>query len=157
MSSLDLARTSVMRHEGCRLHPYDDATGRRVSKGDVIKGCLTIGWGLNLDAGLTQEECDWLRDRRLLVAGRAARRFVSPTCWRQLDFTRRAVLIEMAYNLGEAGLHSLTSLRAALEAGDYVHAATRMRSFLWARQVGKRAETLASLMQFGGPSVTVAT
>jgi len=62
---------------------------------------------------------------------------------------RQAVLVDMAFNLGRAGLASFQKMRAALALGDFERAAAEMLDSLWARQVGRRARELAEMMQTG--------
>ncbi len=83
-----------------------------------------------------------------------------------LDPVRQMVLVDMAFTLGEGGLRSLTSLRAAIDggdsspdipkkwrnvkAGDFDLAAKRMASFKWAKDVGTdRATRLINAMRRG--------
>jgi GH24 family phage-related lysozyme (muramidase) len=56
---IDLAKltASINENESLRLLPYTDTTGH-----------ITIGWGTNLDAGITQGEADYLRDNRITAA-----------------------------------------------------------------------------------------
>lgn len=126
----------VARHEGLRLRPYRDTTGH-----------WTIGFGLNLDAGLTREEAEWLLRHRLAQTMDAL--VPELLWWGRLDEVRRAVLVDMAYNLGVAGLLKFHRTLAAVEAGDYEAAARGMLASRWARQVGTRARRLAGMMRTG--------
>lgn len=149
--SLLAAKGLVQRHEGCRLTAYDDATGKPIGPGDTLKGHPTIGWGRALDVhGLTQEEADWLLERDLRAAQEIAAEFAGPAAWEQtLNHYRRAVLIDMAHNLGRAGLFGFRMFRLALQAGDYAAAAAQMLDSKWAQQVKGRAATLAAMMGTG--------
>jgi lysozyme len=66
-----------------------------------------------------------------------------------LSEPRRHALIDMRFNLGGAGFRKFKATLAALAAGDYATAARQMRKSLWARQVGRRAETLARMVEQG--------
>ena len=64
-----------------------------------------------------------------------------------MDNDRQGVIQEMCFNLGINRLKSFKKMLLACEMGNYELAAREMLSSLWARQVGKRAETLADFMK----------
>ena len=71
-----------------------------------------------------------------------------------LDAARRAVLVNMAFNMGlgvhgQSGLLGFARMLAAVERGDYDRAAAEMMDSRWARQVGPRAHRRARQMQTG--------
>lgn len=124
---------SVKKHEGLRLKPYHDTVGK-----------LTIGYGRNLDdVGITLREAEEMllhdlsrcRDNLYISARKDA--FI------QAPVQVQQVLIELAYNLGIAGLLKFRRMWAALEAKDYETAADEMLDSKWAAQVKGRATTLA--------------
>lgn len=127
----------IQADEGLRLFPYRDAGG------DV-----TIGWGRNLTAkGLTPGEAMLLFDHDLADAeATVARRWP----WAlELTPPRYAVLVNMCFNLGGAGLATFTRFLIAVQMGDWPSAALEMRDSEWAGEVGQRAERLAQQMQTG--------
>lgn len=127
----------IQRHEGLRLKPYRDTVGK-----------LTIGYGRNLiDRGITQAEAECLlrNDLRDVTAGLDR---VLPW-WRGLDVVRRAVLVDMGFNLGVGGLAKFTNTLAAVQARDWEGAARGMLASKWAKQVGARAVRLAVMMRLG--------
>ena len=65
----------------------------------------------------------------------------------ELDNARQGVIQEMCFNLGLARLKTFKKMLLACKMGNYELAAREMLSSLWARQVGKRAETLADIMK----------
>lgn len=67
----------------------------------------------------------------------------------QLDEARRGVLINMAFNLGVAGLLKFVNTLNMVKAGDYKGAAAAMLESKWAKQVGPRATRLATQMETG--------
>lgn len=75
----------------------------------------------------------------------------------QLDVVRRAVLTDMAFNMGTAFLDKWPNFVKQIKAGDYAGAAANMRGSKWAGQVKGRAERLAKMMQSGAwpPEVNV--
>jgi len=66
-----------------------------------------------------------------------------------LDPVRRAVLTDMAFNLGITGLLGFKNTLAFVAAGDYAQAATNMLKSKWAGQVKSRAVRLAEMMRSG--------
>lgn len=130
----DLVRSLVKRHEGLSLRPYRDTLG-----------VLTIGYGRNLDAvGILPEEADHMLDRDLARAEASASSFAGP-CWATLPVTRRAVLTDMAFQLGASGLSRFRRLRAALDAGDVQAAAREIGTSRAAGQCPARYAELVAL------------
>ena len=136
-------RAQLLRDEGCLLKPYRDQVGK-----------LTIGVGRNLDdVGLSQTEADFLLDNDI---SRASAAVVAHIPWAMaLDEVRRAVLINMSFNMGigntarGTGLLGFPKFLAACERGDWATAAAEMLSSKWATQVGVRADRLAEQMREG--------
>ncbi len=121
--------------EEFRATPYRDS-----------RGVLTIGFGTNLDAGITREQAKALRDCQL--AANEAALAVYPW-FAALDPVRRSVVENMAYNLGVAGVLEFKDMIAALEAKDWPAAAQQMCASEWRVQVGDRALVLARIMETG--------
>ena len=66
-----------------------------------------------------------------------------------LDPVRRAVVVNMLFNLGLPKLLKFKNTLAAIRQGDYELAARGMLNSKWARQVGRRAKELAEMMRTG--------
>lgn len=136
----DAARAAILadlkRDEGLQLKPYKDAAGK-----------LTVGYGVNLDAGIDATEADWLLGHREAKAEEAVVAYLPWTA--ALDPGRHSVLVEMAYNLGIEGLLGFRHTLDAVHEGRWADAAAGMRASLWARQIGARAERLAVKMETG--------
>lgn len=66
-----------------------------------------------------------------------------------LDEVRRAVLTDMAFNLGVAGLMGFKNTLAAVKDKRWDDAAKEMLNSKWASQVGPRALRLAEMMRTG--------
>lgn len=124
-------------HEGERLKPYRDTVGK-----------LTIGIGRNLDdRGITAEESAMLLANDIAAE---ERELLHALPWvATLDEVRQRVLVDMAFNLGLAGLLTFENTLAAIRAGEYQRAATLMLQSRWAEQVGQRAERLSRMMATG--------
>lgn len=137
MTQREDLRQSLIKHEGLRLFPYTDTRNR-----------LTIGVGRNLtDVGISQDEAMLLLehdiDRTIHLLT------VNWPHFLKLDETRQRVVVEMAFNLGVAGLLTFTQMLDAIDKADWVTAAQEARQSLWANQVGMRAETLATMLETG--------
>lgn len=129
-------RSRLKLKEGLRLKMYKDT-----------KDVWTIGYGLNLQNGLTLDEAEWLLDSRMTTAIGDARAFLST--FDTLGDTRKQALAEMAYNLGLPRLKLFTKFRTALLKGDYAKAASEMEASAWASQVKARAYELADMIRKG--------
>lgn len=134
--------------EDIRLQVYDDATGKPIKPGSVVKGNPTIGIGTNIGpgAGITETEAEYLLWNRLVLAGADAATLPG---WHDLSDPRRLVLVDMVFNMGAKKLREFRLMLAALEAGDYDSAANQMLDSAWARQVKGRAIQLARIMRTG--------
>lgn len=128
-------KAQLVRHEGLRLKPYRDTVGK-----------LTIGVGRNLDdVGITEDEAGQLLDNDVTRAYHELVRAVPS--FGSLDEDRQHVLLDMAFNLGVPRLLEFKKMLAAVESRDFDQAAAEMLDSRWARQVGRRAETLAAMMR----------
>jgi len=133
----DLATRMLTLHEGVRLKPYTDTVGK-----------LTLGIGRNLDdRGITREEAEYLLSNDISDVWL---QLVSQLpFFSRLDTVRQAVLIDMGFNLGIAGLMSFRNTLVAIGEGRYVDAAQGMLDSKWSTQVGRRSERLAEMMRTG--------
>lgn len=124
-------------HEGERLRPYRCTADK-----------LTIGVGRNLeDTGITAEESAYLLGNDIDRFYAAVRRELP---WvEKLDEVRQRVLVDMAFNLGIAGLLSFKKTLATIKAGNYEKASAMMLDSKWAMQVGQRADRLSVMMRTG--------
>lgn len=126
----------LKRHEGFRAKPYKDTEGH-----------LTIGYGINLDAGITEDEAEMIlvhRVRKIQLA--LSSKLVY---WNKLSIARQDVLTNMAYNLGIDGLMKFKMTLKMLEAEKYEEASKQMLNSKWANQVGNRAIELSAMLREG--------
>jgi lysozyme len=125
----------LLLHEGERFRPYLDTVG-----------VLTIGIGRNLNVGISKQESRFLFSNDL---ARAEAFIDRKWTWAaDLDPVRRAVLVDMAFNLGGRLGQFKRTLRS-LKQGKYADAAVQMLDSLWADQVGSRALRLAEMCRSG--------
>ena len=125
-----IARPQLRFDEGTRSKPYR-----------CPAGYLTIGVGRNLEAkGLAPDEIALCLENDITEAERDARALFPS--FDQLSATRRAVLLNMAFNMGRDRLAGFRDLRAAIERADYAAAALAMKKSKWFTDVGERAARL---------------
>jgi len=132
----DRLQESLRVHEGLSLKPYRCTAGK-----------LTIGFGLNLDNGITAQEAYMLLDSRVEMAMKELDRCFPG--WLEHDDARQNVLIEMMYNLGAPRLMLFAKMWDAMAKRDYKTAAAEMLNSKWAKQVGQRAITMSNQMRDG--------
>jgi len=127
----------LKRDEGLRLRPYKDTVGK-----------TTIGIGRNLDdVGISEEEALVLLANDIKRADDALSEAFPWTL--ALDDARRAVLVNMTFNMGIHGLAQFRHFLAAVEAGSWTTARVEMLDSKWADQVGARAQRLAIQLESG--------
>jgi len=155
----------ISAHEGLRLIPYHDPSD----------GSWTVGFGQHLDSltieqrarlsapyggdmtqvmsrGITLDDArQLLRERITRLEAWAGSYF---PWFSKLSETRRAVLIDMAYELGEgragkSGLLGFPQFIAAIAKGDVAEAIKEMNGSRWAMQVPQRETNDAKLWAEG--------
>ena len=123
----------IKRHEGFRSHIYQ-CTG----------GCNTIGYGTNLDAGITQDQAHDMLERAVTDISVRLDPYI-----KSYPLNVQKCLINMAYNLGINGLLNFKKMFAALDNQDYERAADEALDSKWAIQVGDRAQELVDIIRKG--------
>ncbi len=137
MNTEALARGLLQSDEGLRLKPYHCTAGK-----------LTIGYGRNLeDRGITEAEAEYLLENDVSEIYEDLAEIYD--FFTHLSPMRKAVLIDMAYNLGLSGLNKFQNMIKAIDDNNYSKAASEMLDSRWASQVGDRAERLSKLMKTG--------
>ena len=131
-------RTQIQVHEGCSLKPYADT-----------EGVLTIGYGRNLNEGISDDEAEVMLSNDITKAVLTAHRVVGSVTFEGLSDERQEVLVNMAFNLGETRMKKFVHMLAALTVEDYERVAAEMLDSKWARQVGARAVQLSEIMRKG--------
>ena len=149
MNIIDRARffAQLKRHEGERLTAYKDTVG-----------VLTVGVGHNCKASpvpgvekigdkITQETSDRLFFQDTHNHETA---ILKKLPWiSELAPSRQAVLFNMAFNLGVAGLLSFKNTLSLIQQGKYLAASDAMLNSKWATQVKGRAYELAEQIRTG--------
>lgn len=126
----------IRRYEGFSKLPYKCPTGH-----------LTIGYGHNLENGISAKVALFILQEDLTRAERVVKD-AFPWWWK-LDDARQFVLVDMAFNMGIAGLKGFKKMLSAIEAGDFDKAAEEMLDSKYGRQVVHRARLNAEIMKTG--------
>ena len=137
----------LIAHEGVRLKPYDDATGKQLRKGVKIKGKITIGVGRNLsDRGISQDELSYLLATDIEIAKKDAATF---DYFEDLNEPRQAVIISMCFNLGLPGWRKFKRTHAAIRKKQWELSSVELLASRFAEQTGDRALHLAEILRTG--------
>lgn len=139
MSSFDMPTmiSELSRDEGREYRIYKDTVGK-----------ITGGVGRNLsDVPFSDDEIDLMLGNDIDRA--CAGLDKSLPWWRSLDPVRQRVMINMAFNLGVAGLMTFVNTLNFIKSGAWDSAANGMLNSKWAMQVGARAQRLAQMMRTG--------
>ena len=128
-------RMELMVDEGCVLKPYRDTVQK-----------LTIGVGRNLDdVGITQDEASYMLTGDInRVMGELDRAF---PWWTTLPDPAARVLCNMTFNMGLARMMQFKTTLGHLQAHEFKDAAASLRDSLVYRQLPKRYERLAQLLE----------
>lgn len=128
----------LKRHEGKVLHEYKDHLGYS-----------TIGYGRLIEkgmGGITEAEADYLLMNDMSKFIKDAEKF---DWFAGLNPARKAVIVNMLFNLGLTRFNRFLKFKQALSEGDYLTASREMLDSKWARQVKGRSEELAKQMETG--------
>lgn len=135
MEALEQLHEQLIRDEGLVLEAYRDS-----------RGFLTIGVGHNLDArGISKEAAlaildDDVQDVKTALLGKFP--------WmRDLSPPRLGALINLAFNLGVAGLSGFKKTLKFAEAGEWVRASEELLASDYARQLPARAQRVAQQLK----------
>lgn len=140
-----IAVKSLMGHEGFRESIYE-CTAQK----------MTIGYGFNLETEKMPVDVAmlWLE---ILVKEINKNLESKLSCYNDLTENRKAVLINMAYNLGLQGLFNFKNTLDFIDKGKYKEASVEMlvsskdrtKPSPWLEDVGYRAVELSDIMEKG--------
>jgi lysozyme len=121
--------------EGLKLKSYVDTNGH-----------ITIGWGRNLENGISLDEAELMfqNDYKQTVSE------LKLYDWYLMQpLGVQSALINMNFNLGITKLLGFKKMIAALTIKDYTTAALEALDSRWANQVHKRANDIAVMIRAG--------
>ena len=133
-NGFEIAKEQLKIDEGFSGRVYQCTAGKN-----------TIGYGRNLDSNpLTREEAEVLlvNDLKQVV-----KECLKLEYFPNLKPERRAVILNMVYNMGMPNFMNFKKLNEALISHDYEKASIEMRASKWARQVPNRAVALSEIMK----------
>jgi len=136
---MDYSKTVLLikQHEGLKLKPYKCSAGK-----------LTIGYGRNLDdKGISEAEAQALLEKDFFDILNDLN--VTYRWFYNLNNPRKAVVCDMAFNLGMEGFAKFKRMIAAVSRSNFKMAATEMIKSKWYEQVGRRSERLVQMMESG--------
>ena len=126
----------LKQEEGFRPHYYKDS-----------RGFLTIGYGYNLDEGMSENVASILL--MAMIAEKSDELQAMLPFWEKLTQARQEVFIDMAYNLGTAGLMQFKNMLQCASKGDVDGVCREMQDSAWYSQVGQRAVNLIAKYRQG--------
>ena len=124
----------IKRHEGYRTHAYKD------------RHTMSIGYGINLKYGLTEEEASLVLEHRIALIHKELSAFKWYT---KLSYKRKTVLINMRYQLGQTGFMSFKAMLWCIRNNYWNAAGNQMILSDWYHQSGTRAKELVKIMKEG--------
>jgi len=124
---------SLKRNEGFRGMPYK-----------CVRGKLTIGYGCRLP--ISRKEAELILENRVSIIKKRLQRRLS-NVWADLPENVKEVLIEMAYQMGVAGLFKFKKTIRYIRAKNFEAAAEEMLDSQWARCYKSRARKLSKKMR----------
>ena len=131
---MESLKEQLIRHEGLRLTVYDCPAGYK-----------TIGVGRNIEQkGITEDEALYLLGNDIeYFTEQLEENLIG---FQELSEDKKAVLVNMAFNLGVNGLLKFKNMLAAVTEERWEDASSEMLNSRWADQVGNRAIELAEAM-----------
>ena len=134
--SVDKLIKQLKKHEGVELKPYKCTSNK-----------LTIGIGRNLeDVGISEHEAEFLLMNDLDTYMTAAKTY---DWYAGLNDARKAVIVNMLFNMGQTNFNKFLKMKQALAVGDHAEAAKQMLDSRWAKQVKGRSAELSKQMETG--------
>lgn len=135
MSAVDIAVARLKVDEGFRPKIYRDTMGK-----------ATIGYGFNLDAGITPAAAAALMTAQAQEIADTLKTFWWASA---LDDARLSVVIELAFNLGTHGLLHFVTMLAFLGNKQWDNAAKALLKSQAAQQLPQRYQRMAQILQSG--------
>lgn len=124
-------------HEGVKNKPYKCTAGK-----------ITIGVGRNIeDLGISDDEIDYLLRNDI---NRVVKELGAAFPWFSgLNEARRDAMIDICFNIGLPRLKGFKNALALMAEEKYSEASKEFLNSNWATQVGKRAMTVATMIETG--------
>ena len=145
---MEEVKSRIKAHEGYRLEPYH-----------CTEGFLTGGWGHKILDGeevpTTKEGWSDLFDKdfnkALTGANNLIEQHLENTSWIDLEDHKRnivqGILIEMCFQLGEAGVSKFKKMFKAMSEYSIEEASVQMKDSRWRQQTPERCLELSTIIQ----------
>ena len=144
----DFAKKLIRDNERVMLGLYDDADGKPIVPGKLIKGHPTIGIGRNLEKGISVEECVLMFENDLVEAEITLGNVFGLAIFEENE-KRVAALLDLAFNLGEPKFRKFVNMIKAVKERNWERAADEAENSLWFAQVKTRGKTVTNLLRTG--------
>jgi len=129
--------------EARKSYLYDDATGKRITKGTTVIGHPT--WGIGFDCDALDFTDDAIDAQFQAVLTRTINEIVAALPWvAQLPSGPFRAIVDVAYNTGLNGLLEFHLMLGYAQKGDYLNAAQEL---IHSKLAPLRAQRLAALMR----------
>ena len=137
MAAVDLAVQRLKLEEGFRSKVYRDTVGKQ-----------TIGYGLNLDAGISERLASFILS---FLVREIEEQLLTYRWYSGLDDVRRAVILDVAFNCGVDGLLHFPKMISALLAKNWTAASQELLDSDAARLNSSRYRALSQALLKGQP------
>jgi lysozyme len=134
LTAVDIALPRLRQEEGFRATLYIDTEGHK-----------TIGYGLNIDAGISQRVAAAALEAQLEELQETLAKY---PWYALLDPVRQSVLLDIAFNNGLSGLLHFPHMLAAISRQDWSTASTECH--VENPELAGRYQKLAQLLLIGG-------
>jgi lysozyme len=124
--------------EGFRARAYTDTTGH-----------LTIGYGFNVESGISQRAAAALLQAQVEELQESLLQY---PWYAAMDPVRQSVMLDLAFNDGLTGLLHFVDMITAIKRGNWVSARAELLNSIGAREAPKRYQALAQLLLTGNAS-----
>jgi lysozyme len=132
----------IEQDEGRKLWPYQDSRGKMTWG---VGHLMATGIAPDVEALVGQAvDLQFQHDLDAVTQG-----LIRLPWFASVNPIRQAALIDMAFNLGLAGLNTFTTFLSCMESGQWAAAAADLRGTLVYSQLPVRYERLATMIQTG--------
>ncbi len=125
----------IKGYEGLDLHSYVDTNGH-----------VTVGWGRNLEDGISLDEAELMFQNDLK---KTIDELEQKSWFTMQNPGVKNALINMNFNLGIEKLLEFKTMIHCLSARDFTGAALAALDSVWAKEVGQRAKDIAVMIREG--------
>ena len=140
MIMIEKTKEQIKKHEGYRNEIYLDTVG--VPTGGY-------GHAFHVGSSLPRQIWEDIFAYDYALHADQANNLIYQRGYQDLNYARKAVLIDMVFNLGLAGVLQFKNTLALLDKRDFHAVSEALMNSKWATQVGSRAEHLSKQMLNG--------